>query len=128
MKITRRQLRRIIRESLLCEADTDVYEGDHDPIRIEIPALEAIATEENFDGKKVWFSDTDASSIAEMLEDGEPNMERYDWDEVQYDAAMEEWDKIIEVLGDGWYDTEREELAKNIRDGIQAADDAGYGY
>jgi hypothetical protein len=128
MRITHHQLRRLIRESLLCEADTDVYEGDHDPIRIEIPALEAIATEENFDGKKVWFSDTDASSIAEMLEDGPPDIERYDYDETQYEEAVAKWDEIVEVLGDGWYDTEREELAKNIRDGIQAANDAGYEY
>jgi hypothetical protein len=128
MKITRHQLRRLIRESLLCEANTDVYEGDHDPIRIEIPALEAIATEENFDGKKVWFSDTDASSIAEMLEDGPPDIERYDYDEARYEEAEAKWDEIIEILGDGWYDTEREELAKNIRDQIEATEDSGYEY
>ena len=128
MRITRRQLRRIIRESLLREADTSVYEGDHDPIRIEIPALEKIAPEENFDGEKVWFSDSDASKIAEMLEDGPPDIERYDYDEEQYEEAEAKWDELIEVLGDGWYDEEREELAKNIRDGIKQAEDAGYNY
>jgi hypothetical protein len=128
IKISKKQLRRIIRESLLCEVDTGVYEGDHDPIRIEIPALEAIAAEENFDGKKVWFSDSDASSIAEMLEDGPPDIERYDYDEPRYEEAVAKWDEIVDVLGDGWYDTEREELAKNIRGGIQTANDAGYEY
>jgi len=128
MKITKRQLRRLIRESLLREADTSVYEGDHDPIRIEIPALEKIAPEENFDGEKVWFSDSDASKIAEMLEDGPPDIERYDYDEEQYEEAEAKWDELIEVLGDGWYDEEREELAKNIRDGIKQAEDAGYSY
>ena len=128
MKITRRQLRRIIRESLLREADTSVYEGDHDPIRIEIPALEKLATEQDFDGKKVWFSDFDAINIAEMLEDGPPDIERYDYDEVEYKEAEAKWDEIIEILGDGWYDTEREELAQNIRDQIESTKDAGYGY
>ena len=128
MRITRRQLRRIIRESLLCEANTDVYEGDHDPIRIEIPALEVIAPEENFDGKRVWFSDSDASSIADMLEDGPPDIERYDYDETRYEEAVAKWDEIVDVLGDGWYDTEREELARNIRDQIEATEDSGYEY
>lgn len=128
MKVTRKDLRRLIREALLNEADTDVHEGDHDPIRIEIPALEKIAPEKDFDGKKIWFSDSDASKIAEMLEDGPPDIERYDYDQEEYDKATAEWDEIIEVLGDGWYDTEREELAKNIRDGIKNAEDAGYSY
>ena len=128
MKITKRQLRRLIRESLLCEVDTDVYEGDHDPIRVEIPALEKLATEQDFDGKKVWFSDTDASSIADMLEDGPPDIERYDYDEAKYKEAQDKWDQIIDLLGDGWYDTEREELAKNIRDQIESTKDSGYGY
>jgi hypothetical protein len=128
MKITKRQLRRIIKESLLCEVDTDVHEGDHDPIRVEIPALEKLATEQDFDGKKVWFSDTDASNIAEMLEDGPPDIERYDYDEVEYKAAQGKWDEIVDTLGDGWYDTEREELAKNIRDRIEMTKDSGYGY
>ena len=128
MKVTVRQLRRIIRESLLCEANTDVYEGDHDPIRIEIPALEKIAPEENFDGEKVWFGDSDASKIAEMLEDGPPDIERYDYDEERYKEAESKWDEIVDVLGDGWYDEEREELARNIRDGIKKAKDAGYEY
>ncbi len=127
MRITRSHLRRIITESLLCEADTDVYEGDHDPIRIEIPALEKIATEEDFDGKKVWFSDSDASKIAEMLEDGPPDIERYDYDEERYEEATAEWDKITDLL-DGWYDDDREELAQNIRDKIKQAEDAGYEY
>lgn len=128
MKVSKKQLRRIIRESLLREADTSVYEGDHDPIRIEIPALEAIATEENFDGEKVWFSDTDASKIAEMLEDGPPDIERYDYDEQRYEEATARWDEIVDVLGDDWYDTEREELARNIRDQIKSTEDAGYSY
>ena len=128
MKITKRQLRRIIKESLLCEADTSVHEGDHDPIRIEIPALEKIAPEENFDGEKVWFSDSAASKIADMLEDGPPDIERYDYDQERYKEAEGEWDKLIEILGDGWYDEEREELAKNIRDQIEATEDSGYEY
>ncbi len=127
MKISRRQLRSIIKESLLCEVDTSVHEGDHDPIRIEIPALEKIAPEENFDGEKVWFSDSDASKIAEMLEDGPPDIERYDYDEERYEEATAEWDKITGLL-DGWYDDDREELAQNIRDGIKQAEDAGYDY
>jgi len=127
MKISRRQLRSIIKESLLCEVDTSVHEGDHDPIRIEIPALEKIAPEENFDGEKVWFSDSDASKIAEILEDGPPDIERYDYDEERYEEATAEWDKITGLL-DGWYDDDREELAQNIRDGIKQAEDAGYEY
>ena len=128
MKVSKKQLRQIIKESLLCEANTDVYEGDHDPIRIEIPALEVIATEENFEGRRVWFSDSDASSIADMLEDGPPDIERYDYDEQRYEEATARWDEIVDALGDGWYDTEREDLAKNIRDQIEATEDSGYEY
>ena len=128
MKVTKRQLRRIISESLLHEADTSVHEGDHDPIRIEIPALEKIATEKNFDGEKVWFSDSAAFKIADILENGPPDIERYDYDEERYEEATAEWDKLIEILGDDWYDTEREELAQNIRDGIKRIEDAGYEY
>jgi len=115
-----------VTESLLREPDTDVYEGDHDPIRIEIPALEKIAPEQNFDGKKVWFSDSDASKIADMLEDGPPDTSEIDYDD-DARAKSEEWDKIDDLL-DGWGDDDREELAKNIRDGIKQAEDAGYEY
>ena len=127
MKISKKQLRRFIRESLLREADTDVYEGDHDPIRIEIPALEKIATEENFDGEKVWFSDSDASNIAEMLEDGEPDIERFDYDEERYEEAKAKWDKVNDLLS-GFDESDMDELAKNIRGGIKNAEDAGYEY
>jgi len=127
MKITKRQLRRIIRESLLCEADTDVHEGDHDPIRIEIPALEKIATEENFDGKKIWFSDSDASKIADALEDGEPDIEHFDYDEERYEKARAAWDKMSELLDD-FDESDIDELAQNIRDQIEKTKDSGYGY
>lgn len=127
MKITKHRLRSIIRETLLCEADTDVHEGDHDPIRIEIPALEKIAPEKDFDGRQVWFGDTDALKIAEMLEDGEPDIERFDYDEARYEEAKGEWDEISELLAD-FNESDMEELAKNIRDGIKNAKDAGYSY
>jgi len=125
--ITKRQLRRLIRESLLCEADTDVYEGDHDPIRIEIPALEKIATEENFDGKKIWFSDFEASKIADTLEDGEPDIERFDYDEARYNDAKSKWDKMSGLLSD-FDESNIDELVKNIRGGIKNAENAGYDY
>jgi len=127
MKITKRQLRKIIRESLLAEADTDVYEGDHDPIRVEIPALEKLADKKNFDGKKVWFSDTAASSIASMLEDGEPNIESFNYDNARYKEALSEWGKLNDHLSD-FSDADKEELAKNIRDQIDSTNDSGYEY
>ena len=127
MKITKRQLRRIIKESLLREADTDVYKGDHDPIRLEIPALEKIATEENFDGKKVWFSDSEASNIADMLEDGEPDIERFDYDEERYEEAKTKWNKLNDLLTD-FDESDMDELAKNIRDEIKSTEDSGYEY
>ena len=127
MRITKRQLRRIIKESLLCEADTDVYKGDHDPIRLEIPALEKIATEENFDGKKVWFSDSEASNIADMLEDGEPDIERFDYDEERYEEAKTKWNKLNDLLTD-FDESDMDELAKNIRDEIKSTEDSGYEY
>jgi len=127
MRITKRQLRRIIKESLLREADTDVYKGDHDPIRLEIPALEKIATEENFDGKKVWFSDSEASNIADMLEDGEPDIERFDYDEERYEEAKTKWNKLNDLLTD-FDESDMDELAKNIRDEIKSTEDSGYEY
>ena len=131
MRITRHQLRKIIKEelkrSLISEADTDVYAGDHDPITIEIPALEALATQENFDGKKIWFGDGDAYEIASALEDGEPSIEDFDYDQERHNEAMEMWGKLDDQLS-GWDQEEKEELAKNIRSAIKDADDAGYEY
>jgi len=118
-----------IKEKLLREADTDVYEGDHDPIRIEIPALKEFATEENFDGEKVWFSDTDASAIADILETGEPDREQYEWDtngEEEYKEAKEKWNKIGNIFD--FSGSDMEELAKNIRDQIGTSEDSGYEY
>jgi hypothetical protein len=127
MKITKRQLKRIIKESLLREANTDAYEGDHDPITVEIPALETLATEEDFDGRKVWFPQSDALEIASALEDGEPTIENFDYDEPRYEEALEVWSKVTEPISD-WEQSEMEELAKNIRAAVKSADDTGYGY
>ena len=127
MKITKSQLRRIIKESLLCEANTDAYEGDHDPITVEIPALETLATEEDFDGKKVWFPQSDALEIASALEDGEPTIENFDYDEPRYEEALETWGKITAPISD-WDQSEMDELAKNIHTAVKAADESGYGY
>ena len=116
-----------IKEKLLREADTDVYEGDHDPITVEIPALEALATKKNFDGKKVWFGDTDASTIASALEDGKPSIEDFNYDTARHAEATAEWKKLDDHLS-GWDQEEKEELANNIRDALKSADDAGYEY
>jgi hypothetical protein len=127
MRITKRQLRRIIRESLLREADTDAYEGDNDPIMIEIPALETFATEQNYDGKQVWFDYGDAGRLADVLEDPEPELERYDYDEEEWQEAVDNWNKVHDHLGD-WSSSDKEELADNIRNTIQSAQDSGYEY
>jgi hypothetical protein len=131
MKITKRQLQRIIKEEvqrkLISEADTDVYEGDHDPVTVEIPALETHATMENFDGEKVWFSSSDALGIANALEDGEPNIERFSYDEDRYNEAKEIWEKLTDTL-EGFDQEDREELSDNIRSAVKRAEDAGYGY
>jgi hypothetical protein len=129
MKITKRKLIRLIKESLLHEADTGVHQGDHDPIRLEIPALEQFATEENFDGKKIWFSDSDASSIAYALEDGEPNRELFDWTEKgekEYDDAKKKYDDIGRIFS--FDEDAMRELATNIHDAIKKAKDLGYEY
>ena len=128
MKITRKQLRRIIRESLLQEGvDTDVYGGDHDPITVEIPALESLATKENFDGEKVWHGETDALIIASALEEEEPRIEDYDYDDDKWEEALADWNKVHDAL-DGWESEDKEELASNIRSAIKDTDDAGYEY
>jgi len=131
MKITKMQLRKIIKEELhrvlISEADTDVYEGDHDPITVEIPALEALATKKNFDGKKVWFSSGDASAIASTLEDGEPSIEDFNYDTARHAEATTEWKKLDGHLN-GWDQEEKEELAKNIRAQIESTEESGYGY
>jgi hypothetical protein len=131
LEITKRQLRRIIKEELtrglVSEADTDVYEGDHDPITVEIPALEALATKKNFDGKKVWFSSGDASAIASVLEDGKPSIEDFNYDTARHEKATVAWKKLDDHLS-GWDQEEKEELANNIRDTIKSADDAASEY
>lgn len=130
MKITKRQLQRLIRETLLREAaSTSVHVGDHDPIMIEIPALEEFATNQDFDGKKIWFSDTEASRIADTLEDGEPNRERFSWDEKgdeKYNKAKELYDNVGRIFN--FDDDDMKEVADNIRRGIDKAKDQGYEY
>ena len=128
MKITKRQLIRIIRESLFREGvDTDAYEGDHDPITVEIPALESLATKENFDGQKDWHGEIDALVIASALEENEPRIEDYDYDDVKHEEALEKWNKVHGVL-DGWDFEDKQELAVNIKRQIEESEDSGYGY
>ena len=128
MKITRKQLRKIIKEALIREGvDTDVYEGDHDPITVEIPALESLATKENFDGKKVWHGETDALAIASALEEDEPDIEDYNYDDVRHEEALEDWNKVHDVLDD-WDSEDKEELAANIRKVVKETEDSGYEY
>ena len=127
MKITKRQLKRIIKESMLYEVDTDVHEGDFDPMTVEIPALEILATKTNFDGKKIWFPESDALKIASALEDGKPTIEYFDYDEPRYKEALEVWNKVTEPISN-WEQDEMEELAQNIRAAVKDADESGYGY
>ena len=128
MTITKRQLRRIIREALLREeVDTDAYEGDHERLLIEIPALESFATEENFDGEQVWHDYGDAGRLADTLEDPEPKMEDYNYDEEDWQEAVDNWNKVHDHLED-WSSSDKEELADNIRSAIQSTKDSGYEY
>jgi hypothetical protein len=127
MKISKRQLRRIIKESMLHEVDTDVHEGDFDPITVEIPALETLATEKNFDGKKIWFPESDALKIASALEDGKPTIEYFDYDTSQYEEALEIWSKITDPISD-WDQNEMSVLAKNIRTAVDDAEERGSDY
>jgi hypothetical protein len=96
---------------------------------IEIPALEEFATNQDFDGKKIWFSDTEASRIADTLEDGEPNRERFEWDEAgekDYGKAKELYDNVGRIFS--FDDDDMKEMADNIRRGIKKANDQGYEY
>ena len=127
MKITKRQLRRIIKETLLREVDTDVYEGDHDPIRVEIPALVIFATEKSFEGKKEWFSDSDAISLAEILEEEKPSIESFSYNEKEWQEALDKWNEVHDHL-ESWDSSDKEELAKNIHNQIENTKDSGYGY
>ena len=128
MKITKRQLRRIIKESLLLEnVDTGVYEGDHDPIRVEIPALEKFATEQSFEGKKEWFGDSDAVALADILEEEEPRIEAFSYDEKKWQEAVDRWSNVHDHL-EGWDSSDKEELATNIKSAVQSTKDSGYEY
>ena len=77
--------------------------------------------------KKVWFGEYDAAAIADALESGEPDIETFNYDEAQYNKAMEIWNKVTEPIQD-WERDDMEELAQNIRAAIQSADEAGYEY
>ena len=127
MKISRHELGILLREAMLYEADTSAFEGDHDPIRIEIPALEKFATEQNFDGEMVWFGDSDAFSLAEILEEDEPSIEDFGYDENKWQKAVNKWSKVHDYL-DTWEFEDKEELAANIRAVIQSTEDSGYEY
>ncbi len=116
-----------ISKALFSEADTSAYAGDHDPIYIEIPALESLATQENFDGEKVWHGQYDATAIADILEEDEPTIEDYRYDESAHQEALDKWNKIHSALDDFDRD-DKKELAVSIRNAVKEADDSGYGY
>jgi hypothetical protein len=128
MKITKRQLRRLIKEAILCEeVDTDAYEGDHERLLIEIPALEKFATEQNFDGEQVWHEYGDAGRLADILEEDEPEIGDYDYDKEEWKEAVDNWNKVHDHLED-WSSSDKEELADNIRSAVQSTKDSGYEY
>jgi hypothetical protein len=128
MKITKQQLRRLIREEyrrILNENDTSASVGDWDPIRIEIPALAVFATEQNFDGEKAWFSDVEAGSVSEILVADKPTIEDYSYEEDEWQKALDTWEKVHNHLS-GWDIDEKEELANNIEEAKVEAEDQGY--
>jgi len=128
MKITKRQLRRVIQEEyrrILNENDTSASVGDWDPIRIEIPALAAFATEQNFDGEKAWFSGAEAGSVSEILVADKPTIEDYSYEEDEWQEALDRWEKVHDHLS-GWDTDEKEELANSIEEAKVEAEDQGY--
>ena len=116
-------------DGTIVEIDTDVHVADEDPIRLEIPALKEFANNMDFAGNKIWFSDTEASKIADTLEDGEPDRERFEWDErgeSDYEKAKELYNNVGRVFG--FDENYMKEMADNIRAGIQKANSPGYEY
>jgi len=125
MKITKRQLRRLIREEyrrILNENDTSASVGDRDPIRIEIPALAVFATEKNFKDEKAWFSGVEAGSVAEILVADKPTAKDYSYKEDEWQEALDTWKKVHNHLS-GWDTDEKEELANSIEEAKAEAEE-----
>jgi len=125
MRITKRQLRRIIREAyrILTEDASEASMMDFDPVVIGIPALEKALSSQLTDSPEgKGFGGTDASAIADVLEGSEPDIEYFDYDEKRYEEAKAVWDAAEEAGADPG------ELAASIRQAIKDADDAGYDY
>ena len=108
---------------ILAEDASEASYLDFDPIVIEIPALEKALSNQLTDSPEgKGFSQYDASSIADVLEGSEPDIEDFDYDEDEFKEAKTVWDAAVEA------GAEPEELATSIRQAVKDADDAGYEY
>tara|TARA_Y100000310_G_scaffold74675_1_gene70901 strand:- start:133 stop:543 length:411 start_codon:yes stop_codon:yes gene_type:complete len=134
MRVTKRQLRRIIREEVhrkyrrqineryfLNEGDSSAEMLDHDPVTIAIPALEDAFSSELQDspGGK-GFDKYFAQGIVNTLEGDEPNIEDFNYDEEEFEAAKKVWDAVDSAGAD------RDELIQSVKDAMETAEDYGY--
>ena len=134
MRITKRQLRRIIREEVhrkyrrqineryfLNEGDSSAEMLDHDPVTIAIPALEDVFSGELQDSPGGrGFDQYFTQGIVNTLEGDEPNIEDFNYDEEEFEAAKKVWD-AVETAG-----ANRDELIQNVKDAMETAEDYGY--
>ena len=105
--------------------NNDAHMADFDPIQIQVPAYEEAFPEELQDSPEgKAFEGSFANQIAEVLEQDEPNIERYDYDDQDEDyiVAKKIWD-VAEEAG-----LDNGTLASSIRAAYEEANEAGYNY
>ena len=137
MKITKRQLRRIIREELKRELITEVdtsadggFSSKWEKVEVHMPGVGD--DDGTYAYKRASNDQLDAGDLTNWLEadylESEPTMNRIG-DDIGYDEdllaeAEEAWKKLVELGLDEWDMDDRKELASNIEAAIEEGEES----
>ena len=136
MKITTRQLRRIIREELKRELITEVdtsadgsFSAKWEKVEVYMPGVgDGVYAYQQASDDQLDVADLTDWLETDYLEE-EPTMNRIgddiDWDEGRLAEAEEAWKKLVELGLDGWGMSDRKELASNIRKAAEEGEEHG---
>jgi len=141
MKITKRQLRRIIKESLLREKFkrkliTEVDTSANGSFSTKWEKVEVYMSGVGDGTYAYQYATDDQLNVHDLMNwleasylEEEPRMDligdAIGWDEDNLAEAEQAWEKLVELGLDEWSMSDRKELASNIRDAIQDGEDHG---
>ena len=136
MKITKRQLKRIIREELKRELITEVdtsADGSFSDKWEKVEVYMSGVGDGVYAYQQASDDQLDVGDLTNWLEsdylEEEPTMNRIgddiDWDEDRLAEAEAAWKKLVELGLDDWDMSDRKELASNIEAAIEEGEDQG---